>query len=238
MSMSVSGLSASTQDYLKAVASLAEWSQEPVTPTRLATRMGLKISTVSDAVRKLSAQGLLTHAPYGAITLTDTGRAYATEMIRRHRLLETFLVEVLGYSWDEVHDEAENLEHAVSDLLVERIDALLKHPSVDPHGDPIPSAQGESEVVEALPLSTIPAGQRVVIRRIDDSNAELLKFFEAHGIGVGVHLELSEGAPFSDSMNVQILENSGDGGETSPNIAGNVALGKAALANLFVAEVL
>ena len=114
--MSVSALSASTQNYLKAIWGLTEWSSAQVTPTLIAERTGLKLSSVSDAVRKLASQGLVDHAPYGAVELTETGRSYALVMVRRHRLIEAFLVSVLGYSWDQVHDEAEHLEHAVSDL--------------------------------------------------------------------------------------------------------------------------
>lgn len=132
--MSVSALSASTQNYLKAIWGLTEWSSAQVTPTLIAERTGLKLSSVSDAVRKLASQGLVDHAPYGAVELTETGRSYALVMVRRHRLIEAFLVSVLGYSWDQVHDEAEHLEHAVSDFMIDRIDEFLEFPTRDPHG--------------------------------------------------------------------------------------------------------
>ena len=137
--MSVSDLSTSTQNYLKAVWTLSEWSDQPVTPSLIAERTELKLSSVSDAVRRLTSQGLLTHTPYGAVELTEAGHAYAVAMVRRHRLIETFLVKMLGYGWDQVHDEAEHLEHAVSDFMIERIDELLGRPTRDPHGDPIPA---------------------------------------------------------------------------------------------------
>ena len=108
--MSVGDLSTSTQNYLKGIWALSEWSDTPVTPSSVAKHLGLRKSTVSDGVRKLGEQGLVEHKPYGAVELTDTGRTYAVAMIRRHRLIETFLVEALGYTWDQVHDEAENLE--------------------------------------------------------------------------------------------------------------------------------
>ncbi|PSR59622.1 DtxR family transcriptional regulator, partial [Nocardia sp. MDA0666] len=135
-------LSSVAQDYLKVIWSAQEWSQEKVSTKLLAERIGVSASTVSEAVRKLADQGLVEHARYGAITLTDNGRRAAVAMVRRHRLIETFLVSELGYGWDEVHDEAEVLEHAVSETLVERIDAKLGHPDRDPHGDPIPSVDG------------------------------------------------------------------------------------------------
>ena len=109
----------------------------------LAERLGVSASTASESIRKLAEQGLVHHEKYGAVTLTDRGRHAALAVVRRHRLLETFLVSELGYGWDEVHDEAEILEHAVSDLMLDRIDAKLGHPTRDPHGDPIPAADGQ-----------------------------------------------------------------------------------------------
>ena len=167
--MSVSELSASTQNYLKAVWGLTEWSSVPVTPTLIAERTGLKLSSVSDAVRKLSTQGLVEHAPYGSVELTETGRSYALAMVRRHRLIESFLVSVLGYSWDQVHDEAEHLEHAVSDFMIDRIDEFLEFPTRDPHGDPIPSADGTVQIPDATQLTGVGAGHRVVFAHLDGS---------------------------------------------------------------------
>ena len=145
--MSVSDLSASTQDYLKAIWELEEWSDQPATTSMIAKALGVKQSTVSDTVRKLADQELVSHKRYGSVQLTEQGRAHALQMVRRHRLIETFLVQVLDYSWDEVHDEAEQLEHAVSDLLVERVAELLHHPTRDPHGDPIPRVETCHEAV-------------------------------------------------------------------------------------------
>ena len=112
--------------------SATEWSDSPITVGAMAERMGVRPATVSDGIRRLAKQGLVTHAPYGSIELTATGREHAVEMVRRHRLLETFLVQVLGYGWDEVHDEAEILEHAVSDTMIKRIDERLGYPTRDP----------------------------------------------------------------------------------------------------------
>ncbi|MGQ4553003.1 metal-dependent transcriptional regulator [Dermabacteraceae bacterium CCM 9519] len=221
--MSVSELSASTQNYLKVVWGLSEWSDAPVTATLIAEKTGLKLSSVSDAVRKLAAQGLLNHAPYGAISLTDEGRSYALAMVRRHRLIESFLVSVLGYTWDQVHDEAENLEHAVSDFMVERIDAFLEHPTRDPHGDPIPAADGTVHLPDAKQLSAVGAGGAVKVERISDDDPSLLQFFEENGIVIGAVLEVSAGAPFSDSLNV-----------TTPG--GEVPLGRAATDALYVSQ--
>ncbi|GAB2990189.1 MAG TPA: metal-dependent transcriptional regulator [Actinotalea caeni] len=206
--MSVSQLSTSSQNYLKVVWGLQEWSSDPITPTAVAEKAGVRLSTASDAIRKLTEQGLLGHTPYGAVTLTERGRAHAVAMVRRHRLIETFLVQVLGYTWDEVHDEAEHLEHAVSDLLVDRIDAHLGHPDRDPHGDPIPSRDGTVTRPDAVRLTEVPAGGSVVAERISDDDPDLLRFFAERGIGVGAVLQVREGAPFSGA--VEVLVEGGD----------------------------
>jgi DtxR family Mn-dependent transcriptional regulator len=221
--MSVSELSASTQNYLKAIWGLTEWSSEPVTPTLIAQRTGLKLSSVSDAVRKMSGQGLVDHAPYGAVELTGAGRALALAMVRRHRLIESFLVRVLGYSWDQVHDEAESLEHAVSDFMIDQIDELLEFPSRDPHGDPIPSADGTVSIPDARQLTQVGAGASVTVERISDADLALLQFFECHGIVVGAILEVGEGPPYSGAMDVRV-----EGTETS------LALGQSATDALYV----
>lgn len=200
--MPLSSLSASNQNYLKAVWSLQEWNSAPVTPSLVAEKTGMKLSTVSDAVRRLSEKGLLDHAPYGAITLTAEGRTFAIGMVRRHRLIETFLVEMLGYSWDLVHDEAEALEHAVSDFMIDRLDALLGHPKRDPHGDPIPSPAGDIDYPEASLLTDTEPGSRLRIERISDDDPALLQFFSEHGIGVGVEFVTRAGAPFSDAIEI------------------------------------
>ena len=207
--MSVTELSVSTQNYLKTVWSLSEWSDAPVTATVIAERTGYTLSSVSDAVRRLTDQGFLDHARYGSIALTDVGRAHAVAMVRRHRLIESFLVSVLGYSWDQVHDEAENLEHAVSDFMVERIDEFLEHPTRDPHGDPIPSADGVITIPDAVQLSRIAPGSTVVVERISDDDPELLKFFEERGIVFEATLSVNAGAPYSDALEVVVVGDAG-----------------------------
>ena len=144
-------------------------------------------------------------------------------MIRRHRLIETFLVTTLGYTWDQVHDEAENLEHAVSDFLVERIDALLGYPARDPHGDPIPAADGSVVRPEAIPLTQLNVGESAVIERIADADAKLLKFLHDNGLTVGTTITIGEGAPFSGAVDVH-----------TAGKASSVALGPAATDAVFV----
>jgi DtxR family Mn-dependent transcriptional regulator len=146
------------QDYLKVIWTAQEWSLEKVSTKMLAERIGVSASTASESIRKLADQGLVDHEKYGAVTLTEAGRRAALAMVRRHRLMETFLVRELDYSWDEVHDEAEVLEHAVSDRMLDRIDAKLGHPTRDPHGDPIPAADGRVPTPDARQLSVCQNG--------------------------------------------------------------------------------
>lgn len=204
--MSLSDLSDSAQNILKTIWSLSEWSAEEVTTTAVAARMGVRAPTVSEGLRKLRDRGLVDHAPYGQISLTPRGSDYAVAMVRRHRLMETFLVEVLGYTWDEVHDEAENLEHAVSDLLVDRVDALLGHPTRDPHGDPIPDAAGRVTAVEAVPLTELEPGASAVVTRISDADPGLLQFLRQRDIGIGTQVTVLAPEPYADAVRLDADE--------------------------------
>ncbi|WP_311836063.1 metal-dependent transcriptional regulator [Cellulomonas fimi] len=187
-------LTAVTQDYLKVIWTAREWSDDPVTTKMLAERLGVGAPTVSETVRRLRDQGLVEHAPYGRIELTAAGRAHAVAMVRRHRLIETFLVQELGYGWDEVHDEAEVLEHAASDLMIERIDARLGRPTRDPHGDPIPTADGQVPSPPARPLAEVGPGEWVVAR-VSDADPEVLRFCAAAGIGLDARAVVLERGP-------------------------------------------
>ncbi|QTH60123.1 metal-dependent transcriptional regulator [Corynebacterium hindlerae] len=201
---SLEELSASHQNYVKALWGLQEWSVEPVTKTALAQQVGVKLSTASDAVRKLQELKLVNDTRYGAVTLTETGRQLAIQMVRRHRLIEAFLVSALDFEWDQVHAEAEVLEHAVSDFLVDRIEEKLGFPDRDPHGDPIPSRDGSVDRLEAVALSEVPAGSVVTVERISDADPALLRYFSEQGIVVGAALKVSESGPFSGSVAVTV----------------------------------
>jgi len=189
--MAVTDLSQATQDYLKCVWTLQEWSGGSVSMTALAERLGVRTSTASDGVKKLAEQGLVEHIAYGGITLTPTGRGHALAMVRRHRLLETYLVSALGYGWDEVHDEAEVLEHAVSDRMLDAIDTLLGHPTRDPHGDPIPSADGDAHLPDAVTLTEAAPGMATVVR-VSDADPERLRRFAQAGIVPDVPVEVED----------------------------------------------
>jgi DtxR family transcriptional regulator, Mn-dependent transcriptional regulator len=168
------------EDYVKVIYAHTEWQSQAITTNALAARLGLAASSVTEMVKKLTAQGLAHHEPYGAIELTERGRALALTMVRRHRLIETWLVERFGYRWDEVHDEAEVLEHAMSDRLLDAIDEQLGRPARDPHGDPIPAADGTLVLPEAVVLAEAASGGRVV--RISDRDPLLLRHLAAEGI--------------------------------------------------------
>lgn len=214
------------QNYLKVIWSLEEWSETPITNSAIAEAAGVRLSTVSDALRKLADAGLIDHQRYGTVSLTDEGRELAVVMTRRHRLIETFLVQILDYSWDEVHDEADRLEHAVSDELVNRIDRVLDYPTRDPHGDPIPSAEGRVHKPAAHLLSEITAPCRVRVERISDADPEMLQYFASRGIIVDAELELLEGEPYSET--------------TALSVAGNeqqVLLGKAASGSVWASRI-
>ena len=202
--MPVSDLSSVAQDYLKIIWSATEWSDDPVTVKQLSERMGVRAATVSDGVRRLAEQGLVAHERYGGVELTEAGRRHAVAMVRRHRLIETFLVEELGYGWDEVHDEAEVLEHAVSDELVERLDRRLGFPSRDPHGDPIPTADGTPRRPDAVPLLDAEAGARVTVVRISDADPAVLRYLGERGIGLDTELSVEEHRPFAGDVAVTV----------------------------------
>ncbi|KQT97826.1 metal-dependent transcriptional regulator [Sanguibacter sp. Leaf3] len=196
-------LTAVAQDYLKVVWGAQEWSDEPVTTKLLAERIGVGASTVSETVRRLTAQGLLEHPRYGSVELTEVGRRHAVQIVRRHRLIETFLVSELGYTWDEVHDEAEVLEHAVSDLMVDRIDQRLGHPTRDPHGDPIPAPDGTVPTPPAVTLAALQAGTQAVVARISDADAEVLRYFAEIGFGLDVQLTVVERRDFAGVLCIE-----------------------------------
>jgi DtxR family transcriptional regulator, Mn-dependent transcriptional regulator len=200
-------LTSVAQDYLKVIWNAQEWSREKVSTKMLAERLGVSASTVSESIRKLADQGLVEHAKYGAVTLTERGRRAAISVVRRHRLLESFLVHELGYSWDEVHDEAEVLEHAVSDLMLSRIDAKLGYPQRDPHGDPIPDLDGQVPTPPARQLSTCSDGEHGSVARISDADPAMLRYFDAVGISLDSHLTVMARRDFAGTISVAIGRN-------------------------------
>ncbi|MFU8946699.1 metal-dependent transcriptional regulator [Mycetocola zhadangensis] len=194
------------ENYLKTIYAHTEWQGDAITPSVLAERLGLAPSTVTEMVKKLAASGLVTHVRYGAITLTDAGRAEAVAVVRRHRLTETWLVREMGYSWDEVHDEAEVLEHAISDRLLESIDARLGYPDRDPHGDPIPASDGSVRREAAIVVGAAEPGHVGVVLRISDRDPELLRSLEASGIDIGTTVSVAGGAVIAGDATVPLTD--------------------------------
>jgi DtxR family Mn-dependent transcriptional regulator len=180
------------QDYVSAIWKSEEWSDARTTAGDVAGRMGVATSTVSGNLRKLVSDGLVEHERYGAVTLTADGRAAAVQMVRRHRLLETYLVERLGYGWDEVHDEAEHLEHAASETFIDRIDRDLGFPVRDPHGDLIPRRDGRVEASDAVALTDLPVGASGTVARISDEDPALLRYLGEHGIRLDSRLTVRD----------------------------------------------
>ncbi len=209
-------------DYLKTIYSHTEWQPDPITPNQLATRLGLAPSSVTEMVKKLYAAGFVDHRPYGPITLTPAGELRALAMLRRHRLIETWLVNVHGYGWDEVHDEAEVLEHALSDRLLDAIDAQLGRPQRDPHGDIIPAVDGTLRRPDAVRLDHAPFGFAGRVVRISDRDPDVLRVLDQLGI------ELDEpvwvGQSPEGGAGVAILRRAGTEIIVSPAVAGSVWL--------------
>lgn len=197
-------LSPVAQDYLKVIWTAQEWSVDKVSTKMLAERIGVSASTASESIRKLADQGLVDHEKYGAVTLTEDGRRAALAMVRRHRLMETFLVRELGYGWDEVHDEAEVLEHAVSERMLDRIDAKLGFPTRDPHGDPIPAADGRVPTPDARQLSMCRDGETGTVARISDADPEMLRYFDSVGISLDSRLRVLARRDFAGMISIGV----------------------------------
>ena len=191
----------SVEDYLKAIY-LLQAKGQPATTSDIAELLELSAPSVSGMIKRLSDQGLIEHAPYKGVVLTASGRGVALKMLRRHRVIEAYLVGFLGYSWDTVHDEAERLEHAVSEVLIERMATALGNPRFDPHGDPIPDQNGAMDELVYTPLADIPTGETAEIRRVATSQAERLRFLEHSGLIPGTRVTVTEHQPFRGPITV------------------------------------
>ena len=196
-------LTAAVQDYAKAIFTL-EARDGAASTTDLAALLDVRPASVSGMLRKLSALGLVEHERYRGVRLTERGRRVALEVIRHHRLVELFLVESLGMTWDEVHAEAEVLEHALSEQLEELIAAKLGNPTVDPHGDPIPSRELKLAETPAPALAELHPGETATFVRISDSEPDMLRFLGERGIVPGARLELVERQPFDGPLFVRV----------------------------------
>jgi DtxR family transcriptional regulator, Mn-dependent transcriptional regulator len=196
-------LTAAVQDYAKAIFTL-ESRHGAASTTELAALLEVRPASVSGMLRKLSTLGLVEHERYRGVRLTDRGRRVALEVIRHHRLVELFLVESLGMTWDEVHAEAEVLEHALSEELEELIAAKLGNPTVDPHGDPIPTRDLELAEPRDQTLAELEPGERATFARVSDADPGMLRFLGERGIVPGARLELVERQPFDGPLFVRV----------------------------------
>ena len=196
-------LSGPVEDYLKAIYDL-ERVGEPATTNDIALRLGVAPASVSGMVRRLADQGLITHEPYRGVRLTSDGRRAALRTLRRHRILECYLTEVLGYPWDRVHEEAEQLEHAASEELIERMAAALGDPAQDPHGAPIPTRDGSGEEATLRTLAEVGQGERLRVRRVEDEDAERLRYLAELGIRPGALIRILDKAPFGGPITLWV----------------------------------
>ncbi len=198
-----SGYSEAIEDFLKTVY-LLQQEQERVQTSALAEALNLSPPSITEMAKKLARANLVEHEPYRGIRLTPAGQRVALEIVRNHRLLELFLVQALGYSWDEVHEEADRLEHAVSERLAQRIAEYLGHPRYDPHGDPIPGPEGDIAPRELVPLSEWPVGQRGQVAQLRDQAPEMLRYLAEKGLTVGAAVEVVHADPFEGPITVSV----------------------------------
>ena len=204
-----------TQDYLKCIWDIVERTGEPASLSAIAGALAQKTPTASEAVKRLASRGLVEHQRYAGVVLTSAGRQVALAMVRRHRLIEMFLVRVLDYSWDEVHDEADLLEHAVSDQFLRRVDEKLGHPTRDPHGDPIPDESGNVAELPKQSLSSIEPGEQVVVEQIHDGDSELLRYLAENSITPGAVLAVVR-PPVAGLVQVQVQDEQNEDQEVVP----------------------
>ena len=199
-------ISQAMQDYLKVIYKLQKERHDGghVTNSLIADEMQIAAPSATNMIKKLSEIQLVQHTPYRGVTLTEAGEKIALEILRHHRLIEAYLAEALGYSWDRVDEEAEKLEHVISEEFEQRIDELLGFPTVDPHGAPIPSFQGEVNHRKYLPLSEVEPGQVAVIQQVSDSDPELLRYVEKLGLRLGTRMLVQDRAPFNGPLRLTI----------------------------------
>lgn len=198
--------SSTVENYLKAIflgESQLPDDQRLVPMGHLAGALGVAPGTATTMVKALAESGLVEYEPYNGVRLSPAGSRLAALVLRRHRLMELFLVQVLGMRWDEVHDDAEQLEHVVSERLIERIDEFLGHPEVDPHGDPIPSREGELVRRQLDTLLTCPLNTPVTVTRVTDQDAAFLRFIESHALKPGQSIEVEARDEVSDSVRLK-----------------------------------
>lgn len=197
-------LSLTEENYLKAIYHLSQDGTRGVSTSEIAEVMQTRAASVTDMIKRLSSKGLISYEKYHGVQITRQGKTDALGVIRKHRLWETFLVNKLGFSWDEVHEVAEQLEHIRSPLLIEKLDVFLGHPSYDPHGHPIPDKHGKVKEVKKQPLSAIVKGNHGKVCSVTDSSSSFLQYLDKIGIGIGSVLEVEKKEDFDGSLEVVV----------------------------------
>jgi len=194
------------EDYLKTIYTLSE-EESPVSTSRIAEARQVKPASVTSMIQRLAKLNLVDYEKHYGVTLSEAGRQIALEVIRHHRLIELYLIEALGFRWDEVHEQADILEHVISEKLEERIAAALNHPTHDPHGDPIPAKDGTMIQRDVRPLATLSPGAKArVARVVDDANTEMLRYLEELGLLPGAVLRIQQVAPFDGPLTLEVNE--------------------------------
>lgn len=197
-------LSYTEENYLKAIYRLSEGGLKAVLTNEIAESMSTRAASVTDMIKKLSGKNLLSYERYYGARITRLGKSQALTVIRKHRLWETFLVEKLHFSWDEVHDVAEQLEHIQSPLLIEKLDAFLGHPTADPHGHPIPDKDGRVPSLSLIPLSESPVNKKAVVKSVKHGSPSFLQYLSKIGIYIGAKVMILEKIDFDRSLEIQI----------------------------------
>ena len=192
----------SEEDYLKAIYHLKRDTDKEVSTNAIAERIHTKASSVSDMLKKLAEKELIHYKKYQGVTLTEKGKRHAAKIVRKHRLWEVFLVERLHFSWDEVHEVAEQLEHIKSEKLIKELDAFLGHPKTDPHGDPIPDEEGNIQAFDKVVLSSCKTGEKGTCIGVKDSSPRFLQYLDKLGIAIGSPIQIVEKEPFDHSMTI------------------------------------
>jgi len=197
--------SISEENYLKCIYSLQLANAELASTTHIANRLGTKPSSVTSMLTKLGKSGMVDYTPYQGAVLTREGRKKAIQVVRKHRLWESFLVTKLGMSWEEVHEIAEQLEHIDSELLIEKLDNYLGYPHLDPHGDPIPDAKGRIKAQDLVLLETVEQGSEGTIRGVSEHTSEFLRFLDTMGLIPGQKIHIEKKEPFDGMLVVRML---------------------------------
>ncbi len=192
------------ENYLKAIFKIAEKEDKAVLTTSIAAAMNTAAASVTDMLKRLAEKQLIKYEKYRGVELTEDGNRLATTLIRKHRLWEVFLVEKLGFAWDEVHDLAEQLEHVQGEPLIDRLDNFLGHPRFDPHGDPIPDAQGRWTFRQQVRVSLLQPGEKGILTGVDDHATPFLQYLDQIGVALGIEIQLLDRTEYDQSVQVRI----------------------------------